>query len=193
MLLVDPPDKAGLIRILEGLLEGKHSRDEVVSWWNAVQGDYGDGNQDTEGVFWYLQSLSALTIPISLGDGEPYFIRERDIEEYLLDLRRVPANETFEGIARVRSHQTDPEAVRWPLVMMDQSDIHRLERLGLPSVRGLFDAHLDLVEHTHLLFQGDLYLIVRQYDNLAHQVMILGTRRDPAQLRQFVDILGFAG
>lgn len=192
MLLVKHPDKAGLIHLLQGLLSGKYSREEVVSWWNAVESEHGRAPLAVDEGFWYYQSLSALTIPISLGDGEAYFIRDRDLEEYLLDLQRVGTEESYQGITRVRSHQTDPAAVRWPLLMFEQTDIHRMERLGLRSVRGVFDPHLDLVEHTHLYFHGDLYLVVRQYDDQAHQLMILGTSRDEDQLREFIRTLGFA-
>lgn len=191
MLLVKHPDKAGLIEILLGLQTEKYSREEVVSWWNAVEREQGQTQLSVADGLWYYQSLSALTIPISLGDGEPFFIRGRDIDEYILDLQRVGAEETFEGITRVRSHQTNHHAIKWPLLMFEQTDISGMERLGLRSVRGLFDPHLDLVEHTHLYFRGDLYLVVRQYDNQAHQLMILGTSRDEGQLREFIRILGF--
>lgn len=191
MLLVKHPDKSGLTQLLQGLLSGKYSRDEVVSWWNAVEREHGRTQLGVEEGFWYFQSLSALNIPISLGDGERFFIRDRDLEEYLLDLQRAGTDESYQGITRVRSHQTDADAIRWPLLMFEQTDINRMERLGLRSVRGIFDAHLDLVEHTHLYFHGDLYLVVRQYDDQAHQLMILGTSRDEGQLREFIEILGF--
>lgn len=192
MLLVKPPDKAAIIQVLKGLLSENYSREEVVSWWNALESKYGSPELSVDDGLWYYHSLSALTIPISLGDGERYFIRYRDIEEYFLDLQRVDSDETYQGITRVRSHQTDPAAVRWPLLMFEHTDIKQLENVGLRSVRGLFDPHLDLVEHTHLYFGGDLYLVVRQYDNHANQLMILGTSRDEAKLREFITILGFA-
>lgn len=191
MLLVKRPDRAYLANVLHGLLEDTWSREEVVSWWTAVSGEFGDDCLREEDGRWYLQSLSALTIPVSLNDGEKWFIRRRDIEEYLLDLQRVVADESYQGITRVRQHQTDKDAIRWPLLMFEQSDIWHLDNLGLRSVRGIFDPHLDLVEHTHLYFHGDLYLVVRQFDEQAHQLMILGTNRDEDQLREFIRILGF--
>ena len=192
MILVKPPDKSTILQVLKGLLSGKYSREEVVSWCNALENEHGSPELSVDEGLWYYHSLTALTIPISLGDGEKYFIRRRDLEEYLLDLQRVGADETYQGITRVRSHQTDPNAVRWPLLMFEHTDISRMENLGLQPVRGLFDPHLDLVEHTHLYFGGDLYLVVRQYDDHANQLMILGTSRDEAKLREFITILGFA-
>ncbi|HKI74433.1 MAG TPA: hypothetical protein VJ998_07315, partial [Pseudomonadales bacterium] len=181
MLLVKQPGKPDLIAILRGLLDERVTREEVVSWWQAVDNKFGPCELTPGEGLWYYLSLSILTIPISLGDGEPWFIRRRDIEEYLLDLQRVGTEETWEGVTRVRSHQTDLDAVRWPLLMFEHTDVRFLERLGLKSVRGVFDPHLDLVEHTHLYFRGDLYLVVRQYDDQAHQLMILGTSRDEDQ------------
>jgi len=191
MLLVKRPQKSDLMQVLQGLLDGKYSREEVLSWHSAIVGEYADLHMAVADGYWYFQSLSALTIPIDLGDGEAFFIRLRDIEEYLLDLQRVGAEESYQGVTRVRSHQTDPEAVRWPLLMFEHTDVWKMEDLGLRSVRGLFDVHLDLVEHTHVFFKGDLYLMVRQYDDQAHQLMILGTNRDEDQLREFMKILGF--
>jgi len=191
MLLVKRPQKSDLVQVLQGLLDGKYSREEVLSWHSAIVGEYDDLQLPVSEGYWYFQSLSALTIPIDLKDGEAFFIRPRDIEEYLLDLQRVGTDESYQGVTRVRSHQTDPEAVRWPLLMFEHTDVGKMEDLGLRSVRGLFDVHLDLVEHTHLFFGGDLYLVVRQYDDQAHQLMILGTNRDEDQLREFMKILGF--
>ena len=192
MLLVRQPDRAALVNVLHGLLEESWSREEVVSWWTAVSGEYGSDCLSEEEGRWYLQSLSALTIPVDFNDGEPWFIRRRDIEEYLLDLQRVVSDESYQGITRVRSHQTDAQAIRWPLLMFEQTDIWHLDNLGLRPVRGIFDPHLDLVEHTHLYFRGDLYLLVRQFDDQAHQLMILGTNRDEDQLREFIRTLGFS-
>ena len=192
MLLVKRPEKSDLIQLLRGLLDESYSREEVATWWQAVDKKYGSSGLSVEQGLWYYLSLSVLTIPISLGDGESWFIRRRDIEEYLLDLQRVGGEESYRGITRVRSHQTDPDAVRWPLLMFEQTDVNLLERVGLRSVRGVFDPHMDLVEHAHLYFRGDLYLVVRQYDDQANQLMILGTSRDEDKLREFIDILGLA-
>ncbi|MEX0941831.1 MAG: hypothetical protein WD002_04730 [Pseudomonadales bacterium] len=192
MLLVKPPDKSQLLSILDGLLGETCSREEVVTWWQATESHFGTVNLLVEEGFWYYQSLSALTIPISLGDGEPYFVRDCDIAEYLLDLQGVGSGNSYEGITRVRAHQVGQERTRWPLLMFEHTEINRLAQIGLTPVRGIFDAHMDLVEHTHLFFEGELYLIVRQYDDQASQLMILGTSRDETRLKDFLTILGYA-
>lgn len=193
MLLVKRPSRQDLIQVLMGLLDETYTREEVVSWCQAIDEKFGPCALSVSEGLWYYLSLTILTIPINLGDGEPWFVRQRDIREYLLDLQRVGADETWQGITRVRAHQTDHEAVRWPLLMFEHTDIHHFERRGLRSVRGIFDPHGDLVEHTHLFFKGELYLLVRQYDDQAHQLMVLGTSRDEDRLREFVDALELAG
>lgn len=190
MLLVKPPAKADLVAALEGLCNGSLSREAVVSWYQGIRTRFGDVSIPVEDGYWYFESLSVLDIPVDLGDGEPYFIRQRDVEEYLLDLQHVPCGKSFEDVCRVRSHETDPGQVRWPLLMFEHTNQHRLDDVGLHPVRGIFDVHRDLVEHVHLRFLRELYLIVRQYDDQAHQLMVLGTSRDPAKLRELLETLG---
>ena len=95
MLLVKSPDKSELIQLLQGLLSGGYSREEVVSWWRAIEQTVHRPSEQrslaVEDGFWYFQSLSILDVPINLGDGERYFIRDTDIEEYLLDLQQIDA------------------------------------------------------------------------------------------------------
>lgn len=192
MLLVEPPDRGQMLRVLSGFLDGDYTREELVSWRDGIVAEHGEINLPVADGFWYFESLAGLLIPFRLEPEDEFFVRERDMREYLLDLQGVGGDQRYEGITRVRSHQTDSEALRWPLLMFDQPDIKRLDELGLPPVRGIFDAHRDLVEHCHLYFEGELYVIVRQYDDRAHQLMVNGTSRDEDRLRRFLEILGFA-
>ncbi|XOV88687.1 MAG: hypothetical protein ACFHX7_02115 [Pseudomonadota bacterium] len=192
MLLVKPPDRADLLHILEGLIEGRLTREEVGSWYQAVAADPLDLHLSGADGFWYFHSLSAITVPIGIEAGESWFIRRRDLQEYVLDLKGVGSDAHYQGITRVRAHQADNTALRWPLLMVEHTDAGRLDELGLCPVRGVFDEHGDLLEHTHLLYQGELYLVVRQYDDQAHQLMILGTSRDQERLGEFLAILGLS-
>ncbi|MDZ7686494.1 MAG: hypothetical protein U5O39_17140 [Gammaproteobacteria bacterium] len=76
--------------------------------------------------------------------------------------------------------------------MFEHTDVGRFDELGLMPVRGIFDPHRDLVEHTHLFFEGALYLVVRQYDDKAHQLMVLGTDRDEGRFKRFLEVLELA-
>ncbi len=191
MLLVQPPDRARLMSVLEGFLEGKYSREEIVTWRDGIVAEFGDIDLSTGDGYWYFESLAALNVPLALGAEQDFFIRRRDVDEYLLDLQRVDSDQTYEGITRVREHQTDRDALKWPLLMFEHRDIKRLDQLGLKPVRGIFDPHRDLVEHVHLFFEGTLYLLVRQYDDRAEQVMVLGTDKNEDRLRRFLTILDF--
>ncbi|MCB1692783.1 MAG: hypothetical protein KDI19_08460 [Pseudomonadales bacterium] len=192
MLLVKPPDKQKLRSVIAGLVDGNLAREEVESWYRAVVAEYGDVDLSVKDGYWYFHSLSALVIPIALGDDETWFLRPRDLREYLHDLDQVASSETWHNITRVRAHQVEHFELRWPLIMFEHSEPAAFDRVGLTPVRGIFDVHHDLVEHTHLLYKGDLYLMVRQYDDLAHQVMLLGNNRDEAQLREFIAQLEIA-
>ena len=190
MLLVAPPDRGQLLAVLEGLIDGSYQRDEVVAWYHAVQGEVPDAVLSVDDGYWYFESLSALDVPIAIEPGEHWFIRTRDLREYVADLKKVPGERSYNGITRVREHQTERDALKWPLLMFEYPDFRYLEELGLQPVRGIFDVHRDLVEHSHLYFEGSLYLIVRQYDDRAHQLMVLGTDRDEARLKRFLERLG---
>ncbi|MDA0977995.1 MAG: hypothetical protein O3B72_05520, partial [Proteobacteria bacterium] len=96
-------------------------------------------------------------------------------EEYLLDLDKIPGEAITDEITHLRTWQVDPVALRWPLTsFMDSSDV----MAGLPSSRGTFETRGDMVEHCHLEFRGEQYLLVKQFDEHLGQVMLLGSSRD---------------
>ncbi len=192
MLLVKSPGRGELLHILEGLIDTSLTREEVVSWYQAVMAEHDDVDLSVKDGYWYFHSLAFITVPFGLEAGEYWFIRERDIQEYVLDLLGVDSDASYQGVTRVRAHQVDDAAIKWPLLMIEHTDAGRLDQLGLNPVRGVFDVHRDLLEHTHLFYQGALYLVVRQYDDQAHQLMILGSSRDQDRLGELLAILGIA-
>ena len=128
---------------------------------------------------------------MAMGDSG-YFVRERDIEEYIADLDGIAASDHLGEIARIRVHELPTTTIFKPLLMFDQPNYQAFDELGLTSVRGIFDPHLDLVEHIHLRFGDQLYLFIRQYDDQARSVMVLGTERDQETLDDLLSRLGMA-
>ncbi len=199
MLLIERPTRAGLIALLKRLIDGKVGRQEVLSWHHGVMTSFGyePGTPDDVplGVgdgYWYFLSLAeVMTGGLSAYSDDAYVIRDKDIMEYLMDLERTPARDALGPLRRLRTHQFDVTALRWPLTTIVMPPNH-MSDLGLVSVRGIFDTHLDLVEHCHLAFGDDLYLIVRQFDAMEDRVMILGTNRDQERLREFLVLLELA-
>ncbi len=186
MLLVKQPTRDTLVDVIEQLRGGALTREAVVSWQKAVVGEYGRNVALTarEG-YWYFHSLVFLDVPIIERDGPAFFIRDLDLEEYILDLKEVAANEHLGPVSRLRSHEVDDlvgGAIMWPLTTFRYSQSGALSDRGLSSVRGTFEDRGDMVEHTHLQFDGVIYLVLRQFDEYADQGMILGTDRDPKRL-----------
>lgn len=185
--------------VLKQVIDGKVGRQEALSWQHGVMTSFGyepgTPNDLPLGVgegYWYFLSLAAvMTGGMSMYKDEPYVIREQDLLEYLMDLEGTPARDTSGELRRLRTHQFDVTALRWPLTTMVMPPGH-LAGLGLSSVRGIFDTHLDIVEHCHLAFGEDLYLVVRQFDSMEDRAMILGTNRDQARLREFLVCLDLA-
>lgn len=193
MLLIEEPSRTRLIGILKKLIDGNVSREEVLSWQLGVVGAFGyeigsasDVSLGPDDGYWYFHSLSNINALTGVPGGEEsYFLRDQDLLEYLLDLEHVPARDGSGSLRRVRSHQLDHNALRWPLTTLYMPAGH-LEAQGLIGVRGIFDPHQDPVEHCHVRMQDDLYLIVRQFDSMADKVMVLGSNRDPARLATFL-------
>lgn len=183
MLLVKAPSDHVIQEILQGLLDGSHSRTEVVTWQRAVLNQLGKDLPLTI-AYWYFHSFALLDIPLVHQDGTDFFIRDIDLEEYLLDIQQMPAPEVYGNVRRLRSHQIDASAIRWPLTMIRHTAA--LNLCGFPAVRGTFEDRGDMVEHTHLMFNDVMYLIVHQFDEYADQSMLLGTNRDPEKLAVFV-------
>ena len=187
MLLVKPPTRDVLLEVIGQLLNGALSREAVLSWQKGVVGEYGHNVDLTPAQgYWYFQSLVFLDVPIVGPDGPDFFIRDQDLEEYALDLRGVAASERCGSVSHLRSHQVDADRIRWPLTTFRYTRSGELADRGLPAVRGTFEDRGDMVEHTHLLFDDVVFLIVRQFDEFVDQGMILGEDRDPDRLAAFM-------
>ena len=180
-----------MLDVIAGLQSGKLSRPEVASWQKAVLNRFGNEiTLSVEDGLWYFHSLGFLDVPIVEGGGSSFFLRDRDLFEYQMDIEQVPANEVYQGISRRRSHEADTSVIRWPLTTYRYSEFTGLDRLGLPAVRGTFEARGDMVEHLHLAFDDAMFLVIRQFDEYSEQGLILGTDRDPDRLEAFMDKLG---
>ena len=81
MLLVKTPTRKVLLTILDGLLTGLFSRDEVFSWYKALfelHGwelplSVGDG-------YWYFYSLACITLADN-SSAHAHFIRRSELHE----------------------------------------------------------------------------------------------------------------
>ena len=190
MLLVKPPDRDTMLEVIAGLQSGELSRTEVVSWQMAVLNRFGnDLPLSVEDGLWYFHSFGFLDVPLVQGDSSTFFLRDMDFFEYQMDIEQVPANEIYEGVRRMRSHEVNISSVHWPLTTYRYTEATALDRLGLPTVRGTFEARGDMVEHLHLAFEGAIFLLIRQFDEYSEQAMILGTDRDSHRLEAFMNIL----
>jgi len=192
MLLVKLPDREYFLEILRGLQRHDHSRQEVVSWQEAVKSKVGWAIplSVTDG-YWYFYSVAYLTLPSIEPADDGYLIRNDDIDEYILDIEAIKDDvEYAAGIKRLRGHEIDTKAIRWPLTIYPHRASGALSNAGLKTVRGIFEPGQDLVEHSHLQFENTTYLIVRQLDEFANETMILGTDKDYGKLGAFMSALG---
>ena len=184
MLLVSMPTKRDLIRILQSLQNGSLTREEAVTWQKAVFAKYGwQVSINEQDGYWYFYSLAFANLEFP--DGQ--FLRESDWEEYLADMNQVPGSAFSASLRHLRTFEIDQQSVRWPVaVIIDQSDIME----GMPSSRGTFERRFDMVEHCHFQFENDQFLLVKQFDEMTGQLLLLSSRRDPEQAEALLEVLG---
>ena len=172
MLLVEPPNQAALKRVVRALLDESISREEVVTWQKAVakQCDWQLPIKEQDG-YWYFYSLGFAEVLFP----DDYYIRQADLQEYQLDLERVPGEALSPELTHLRTYQIDPNELRWPLATIEDGQ----DLMGdLPSTRGTFETRLDLVEHCHFEFEHCNYLLIKQFDERTNELMLLGNNRD---------------
>ena len=187
MLLIKPPSAIDLLGIVGSLVSGNLDRKEVVSWQKAVHEKCGwDLPIDFTAGYWYFYSLMYASMPYPDRD-EGCFLRQEDFLEYQRDLGRLPGESLTENVRYLRSFEIDLNDIRWPMAIVnDQQDV----MAELPSVRGTFEQHLDMVEHCHLQFAEARYLFVKQFDEMMSSVMVLSNNRDPELLKRLMSELG---
>ena len=121
-----------------------------------------------------------------------YFLRSKNMEEYLRDIDGEAGSFLGGNVYHLRVFQSEPHLLRWPL-----AEIEFVDKIfeGLPTTRGSFERPLSMVEHIHLLFDSDKYLLVRQCEGGGKdQLFLLGTNRDrrkAAELRERLDFFNY--
>jgi len=184
MLLIKKPRKKDLQKIIRALLVDDISREEALGWQRGVVSSSGWEIPigKLQG-YWYFYSLMYIEVPFPGG----YFLRKRDLEEYLRDLEVEPGDEFQPGLGHLRSHEINLDELRWPIAMItDEHDV----MAGLPGVRGTFEKRMDMVEHCHLRFEEVNYLLVKQFDEQVGDVLLLGGNRGKPKAEQLLNLLG---
>ena len=177
-----------MLEILKGLQDGSLGRAEVVSWQRAVRNQTDRVPLSVTDGYWYFVSMALLDAKLVDAGEESWFLRDRDLEEYRRDIQGIAPMDGIGSIRRLRAHQLEPGAARWPLATFHHP--READFGGLDAVRGTFEERGDLVEHLHLAYDDAIYLIVRQFDDQIEDAMVLGTDRDQDKVRAFMRELG---
>ncbi|MBO6555782.1 MAG: hypothetical protein JJ934_09660 [Pseudomonadales bacterium] len=183
MLLVEAPDRNRLLKVVDALIDGSCTREEVASWQRAVQAacSWEIPISESDG-YWYFYGLSFVDLPFPGG----YFLREKDFNEYRADLRQAAGEILSEDLIHRRSWQLDRKPVRWPIaVIHDERDVMST----LPGCRGTFEKRMDMVEHCHVEYRSNQYLLVKQFDEHLSQVLLLGNSRDKSKAEGLIEAL----
>ena len=188
MLLVIEPDAARLRQILTALVQGRYSRQEISSWQAAVLAAVGwHLALSTRQGYWYFYSLGHLLDKDT--QGKP-LLRDQDISEYIGDLDGVPGVLEKNGATGLRSHQLQLDKLLWPLASYSIGALDIESATGFTAVRGVFENRNEVVQHCHLRFEADDYLLVKHLVSDDPEVFVLGSQRDQIQLQRFVHAIG---
>lgn len=188
MLLVIEPDTPRLRQILTALVQGRYSRQEVSSWQAAVLAEVGwQLALSTEQGYWYFYALGHLLDKDI--QGKPV-LRDQDIREYIADLDGVPGVLEKNGITSLRSHQLRLDKLLWPLASYAIGTLDIESATGFTAVRGVFENRNEVVQHCHLRFEADDYLLVKHLGPDDPDVFVLSSQRDQTQLQRFVQAIG---
>ncbi len=182
MLLVTDPETEVLHQIISDLFEEKIAREAVLAWQQAVIAEYGwDISVPEDRGYWYFYSLAFVDVRFPGG----YFLRSSDLAEYLVDMDGIPGDAIVDDVMHLRSHQIDASALRWPLAVINDDGLMQ----QLPGVRGTFERRLDMVEHCHMRYEGNDYLLVKDFDERAGQLLLLGSSREPERASALMQAL----
>ena len=145
-----------LTSILQRLASGKMARGEAAAWAESCGGGYGEpnpfGSADKRGLAWSaLNAVRAASVSDDfLSEGDPYFLRPSDFEEWAATLRGdviLGVNEA--GVRPLRLHELGELRPTATLTGISVDQVRG--RLQLQDLRGLDD--LDYFQI--ILFQFD--------------------------------------
>jgi len=150
---VNPPTKEIVIEVIQGLLNGFYSREETSSWIDSMYTNYTKQypgcftfKVDDKDAEFVMKSLLFINDKDKADFDSPnqYFIREKDLEEYLNILNKVDCREQCGNIKRIRFHQRKLVKEVYYYIVEVECDAELIERCGVFLTRGLYD---DLGEH----------------------------------------------
>jgi len=161
MLKIEPLTKDLLISVLELLVKGKVSREEVVTWHGAMMNRFGYTRVGADDLplrvndgYWEFVSLSSLMRKSEiLSDKSDFFLRQGDFINYLGGLQGKTYEEISNEFQFVRQHEFTKESgeYRTLLYIMDE-DI--FTRNSMSTVRGILSSLSNLQELSIFEYQG---------------------------------------
>lgn len=156
MIPVTEPTIQIIRNVLLGIISGKYSRQDAKRWIDSIQTRYGSRYPGTRFAYqiggnaeWILIFLAFITDKgfgfRKKNEDITYFIRETDLQEYLLDLDEEDCDERNGNITRIRQHQiSSRNEFYYAYVAVDSKNGDLLEKVGVFFTSGLYD---DLAEH----------------------------------------------
>jgi hypothetical protein len=197
MIEIRKPTKEILIEKIEGLLIKKYSREEVIEWQKNVckEFDY-DGfgvSLKNEDGHWYFVSLAVLLDKNKLNEAERYFIRNKDLQNWLNDLNAIESESRDSQIKNINpNNKKDWKRLDYLLHFNDKNNVLNNNDKGFNFERGIFDDLGDLTELALFEYKGFRFLIEKFYQHFLGLVNLSGEKDIPAvvvaQLLEFIGI-----
>lgn len=186
MMEIKEPTKLDLIEIIEGLLLKKHERGEVIEWQKQVckaYDYYGPGvlfvPLNNEEGYWFFVSLSILLEINKINDEKEYFIREKDLECWLNDLRGVESENICPQIKNIKiTNKKNWKVLSYLAQFNDRHNaISRKESFNFE--RGILDNLGDLTEAAVFEYKKFYFGIQKSYKHFLGRVDLAGEENTP--------------
>lgn len=199
MIEIRKPTKEILIEIIEGLLLKKYNREEVVEWQNNICKElsyYGPGVvmvplKNEEGR-WYFISLAILLETNKLSNTKDYFIRDKDLRNWLNALKTVKYESEDSQIKILNiDNNKDWKELFYLLHFNDSKNVlNNLDKV-FNFERGFFDDLGDLKEVAIFEYKNFRFALEKSYDHFLGLVNLSGEENIPAiVVAQLLEYLG---
>lgn len=196
---VYPTDEV-IISVLEGLLDGAYSRDDVYYWYGEMTTKYATQypgciqfhTESKQGGF-IIQSLCFIKSK-GLADyesDEQYFLRNEDFEEYIAELKHIDCSERNGKIERVRHHQVSPvKEINYPLICLDPRKSKVLDRFKIFSARGVVDDLALPTEYCSIYYDASYFYMTYSHSLKEYNFSISGFQGNDLSLFGLLVALG---
>ena len=199
MIEIKEPTKIDVIEIIEGLLSKKCKREEIVEWQKKVCQTfdyYGPGVlfvplKNEEG-YWFFVSFAILLEKNKVIEQDEYFIRDKDLQTWLNDLKGIKAENLDAQIKNVKVTSKEDWKRLICLVRFNDKDNTVSDKdKSFNFERGILDNLGDMTEEALFEYKNFRFGLQKSYQHFPGWTHLAGEENVPAVI--ITDLLEYLG